>query len=211
MTAGKCTVKRVCPGRESTSMWPPCSPAPPPSTPTTAPCNPACKPFSPPMNAWLDVVMVPQVRPFSGEATARVGSSKPSPYMGPAEAASIIARVPQGALPNRPNRYVQSLHRDTFATSSLTLDFQVESIDTRPHWSTWMAASRYSPGIEGRGRLQPVVGAAPGWVDLNWGAMHETKALFISRRSCCWLTSPVRYRQRPPSRRICLGKVWRSC
>src|SRR5574337_1497576 len=82
------------------------------------------------MNAWLDVVMVPQVRPFSGEAAACVGSLRSSTYMAPGEAASIMARVPQDALTHRPNRYVQSLPRDTFITSAPTLDFRVESIDT---------------------------------------------------------------------------------
>src|SRR5574338_443278 len=82
------------------------------------------------MNAWLDVMMVPQVRPFSGEAVARVGSSKPSPYVAPGEAASIMARAPQGALTHRPNRYVQSSPWKTVTTSALTLDFRVESIDT---------------------------------------------------------------------------------
>jgi hypothetical protein len=82
------------------------------------------------MNAWLDVVMVPQVRPFSGEAAARVGSLKSSSYMAPGEAASIMARVPQGALTNRPNRYVQSSPLAAVTISMLTLDFRVESIDT---------------------------------------------------------------------------------
>src|SRR5574338_841107 len=101
------------------------------------------------MNAWLDVMMVPQVRPFSGEAVARVGSSKPSPYVAPGEAASIMARAPQGALTHRPNRYVQSSPWKTVTTSALTLDFRVESIDT----------GCYQPGNQTRRRRS---GCAPG-------------------------------------------------
>src|SRR5574337_2118446 len=112
------------------------------------------------MNAWLDVMMVPQVRPFSGEAVARVGSSKPSPYVAPGEAASIMARAPQGALTHRPNRYVQSSPWKTVTTSALTLDFRVESIDTTtelaPPQMAGDDAERRLSGICRKDRCWPV-------------------------------------------------------
>src|SRR5574337_1012475 len=113
------------------------------------------------MNAWLDVMMVPQVRPFSGEAVARVGSSKPSPYVAPGEAASIMARAPQGALTHRPNRYVQSSPWKTVTTSALTLDFRVESGPACTGTIGLAPSANLNPERAFPSLFEPVHGSAP--------------------------------------------------